>query len=53
MTAAEFPANDHAPKDGATAKEKHDFLVSLLKESRYGLVDFMFKQAAILFLFLG
>jgi hypothetical protein len=53
MTATEFPADGHAAKDGATAKEKHDFLVALLKESRYGLVDFMFKQAAILFLFLG
>ena len=53
MAAAEFPVNDHAPKDGATAKEKHDFLVTLLKESRYGLVDLMFKQAAIVFLFLG
>jgi hypothetical protein len=37
----------------ASEKEKHEFLVSVLKESRYGLIDFMFKHAAILTLFLG
>jgi hypothetical protein len=37
----------------APDKDKHDFLVSLLKESRYRMVDFMFKQAAVLTLLIG
>jgi hypothetical protein len=32
---------------------KHDFLVALLKESRYGMTHFMFKQGAVLTLFFG
>ncbi len=37
----------------ASEKDQHDFLASLLKEARYGMIDFMFKQAAVLTLFIG
>jgi hypothetical protein len=37
----------------ADSPAKHEFLATLLKDTRYGLVDFMFKQAAIVLLFLG
>jgi Ni/Fe-hydrogenase subunit HybB-like protein len=37
----------------ASDKEKHDFLVTILKESRYGLIDFMFKHGTVLTLALG
>jgi len=45
--------NEAQPGLEASAKEKHDFLVGVLKETRAGVVDFMFKQAAILTLVLG
>jgi hypothetical protein len=37
----------------APEKEKHEYLVGLLKDSRYHLIDFMFKQAAVLTLLIG
>ena len=37
----------------APVQDKHDYLVALFKESRYGLVDFGFKQTAVLTLFIG
>ncbi|HKP03657.1 MAG TPA: hypothetical protein VJU77_09895 [Chthoniobacterales bacterium] len=37
----------------ASPKEKHDFLVGVLKEVRAAVIDFMFKQAAILTLIMG
>jgi len=39
--------------DDSPRKERHDFLASVLKESRSELVDFMFKQGAVLTLILG
>lgn len=41
------------PSPEASAKEKHDFLIGVLKETRAGVVDFMFKQGAILTLVMG
>src|SRR5262249_51645917 len=37
----------------ASDKGKNDFLINLLKETRYGLIDFCFKHSAIVLLFLG
>lgn len=37
----------------APRKERYEFLAALLKDSRSDLVDFMFKQAAVLTLMLG
>lgn len=42
-----------ASQEKATDKEKHEFLAAILKETRYGLVDFMFKHGAVVMLFLG
>ncbi|MBA3571473.1 MAG: hypothetical protein H0W34_05775 [Pyrinomonadaceae bacterium] len=47
------PPSEAQATPSAPAKDKHDFLVALLKESRYGLIDFMFKQAAVLTLLIG
>lgn len=47
------PLNALKPESTASAKDKHDYLVALLKESRYGMIDFMFKQAAVLTLLIG
>src|ERR1051325_9071521 len=41
------------PGAQASTKEKHDFLIGVLKEMRAGVVDFMFKQGAILTLVMG
>ena len=37
----------------APDKEKHDFLVGVLKDARSGLIDYMFKQGAVLTLVSG
>jgi Ca2+/H+ antiporter len=37
----------------APRSEKHEFLATLLKEARSDLIDFMFKQAAVITLILG
>jgi hypothetical protein len=50
------PASEAArlrPDDDAPRKEKHDFLAALLRDSRSSLIDFGFKQAAVLTLLLG
>jgi hypothetical protein len=46
-------ADKQANESFATSKDKHDFLVSLLKETRYGMVDFGFKSSTVLTLFIG
>lgn len=51
MSGESLPPNSEGKL--SSAKDKHDFLVSLLKESRSGMIDFMFKQAAVLTLFIG
>ncbi|MEY2558948.1 MAG: hypothetical protein QOE34_2373 [Verrucomicrobiota bacterium] len=50
--------NDHIADPGeaegdAPRKDRHDFLAALLKDARSALIDFMFKQAAVLTLVLG
>ena len=50
------PASDLAslePNNDAPRKEKHEFLAALLRDSRSSLIDFMFKQAAVITLVLG
>jgi hypothetical protein len=42
-----------ASQESASDKERCDFLITLLKETRYGLIDFCFKHSAIVLLFLG
>jgi hypothetical protein len=37
----------------APENEQHEYLVALLKESRYHLIDFMFRQATVLTLLIG
>jgi hypothetical protein len=53
MTELSDPLQSTQPPGSASNKEKYDFLIAILKESRYGLVDFAFKQGAVLMLFLG
>ena len=43
----------HQELGHASRQERHDFLASLLKETRSSVVDFMFKQTAVLMLVLG
>lgn len=46
----------HAVRDQgaeASAKERNDFLIDLLRETRAALIDFMFKQSAVLILVIG
>ena len=45
--------NESGPGSTASTKEKHDFLIGVLKDARGSVVDFMFKQAAILTLVMG
>jgi hypothetical protein len=51
----ESPPQISADSEGrsSSTKDRNDFLVSLLKETRYTMFDFMFKQAAVLTLFSG
>jgi hypothetical protein len=51
---------DVTPQEGeetvtptASVQDKHDYLVALFKESRYGLVDFGFRQSAVVTLLIG
>ena len=47
------PNEPDRPRDRATPKERNDILVDQLKEYYAGIIDFEFKQGAVLLLILG
>jgi FtsH-binding integral membrane protein len=48
------PISDAAREElGASRKERHDFLATLLKETRSSLTDFMFRQTTVITVLLG
>jgi hypothetical protein len=55
MNGENQPMSESLPREEGFAprSERHEFLAGLLKDARTDLIDFMFKQAAVITLILG